>query len=459
MSFSTSNHPNSEKNLGKWNARDTGDIVRRTKTSCRIRKGSKRRIVQATDGGARPQLTSHNFKNSSESFADVKTVAPFMNFKSAIKGRNQLEGYDSYILSPETLYGVDCDDLCFISDQRLAMVDDWMSRNPVSLVRSPSTSGKKTLSVRLQKYLERKGRTVINLTARDIRQYGADKDLNSFNCFWYKYAGRTWSDCFNCKEPTDVFINDVESLYQCADFFWRMIEHQMQSPSSNPLLRVQLLGTYGEMPIALPPVLDLKTYACGVMNMIQWLTILMDARSTFPVDDANPIISQIVRNFERSGLLLRLKRVIAAGFNLLLHCIADSFFRTKDTNFVNFLTQKWLIAARKVIPLQAKMNFNVGLTFGSTGFLRVFISFVNWGVEVIQEGELIPEYAKWLTEREVADVSGPLRQWAIVEFRRKSRRKCEPKSNHWHVLYDDDCKNITIEYGNGVNLRVNLRGT
>ncbi|KAF8987431.1 hypothetical protein BDQ17DRAFT_1435646 [Cyathus striatus] len=111
------------------------------------------------------------------------------------------------------------------------------------------------------------------------------------------------------------------------------------------------------------------------------------------------------------------------------------------------------------IPIPAKLSPNMGPSFGSTGFLQFFISDVNWGVEVTQEDERMPEYARWVIEREGGDgsVTGPFQQWAIIEFRRKSRKKFELKPNYWYVLYDDRCKRVTIKYGTRVNLHVNLR--
>jgi hypothetical protein len=145
-----------------------------------------------------------------------------------------------------TLFGEGRDQLCYISVERLAMFDSWMTEYPIGLLRSPPRSGKTTLADILGDYLCNKGNTVVSISMLNLQTLDGKKDAEAFDAYWKESgAEMTWTACVECKTPTDVLIDEAQVLYGSVTFFWNKIKYIKQRKSYYPYLRVLFLSMYG----------------------------------------------------------------------------------------------------------------------------------------------------------------------------------------------------------------------
>jgi hypothetical protein len=147
-----------------------------------------------------------------------------------------------------------------ISLERLKFFDDWMSQNPIGLLRSPPASGKTTLSTKLESFLRARGRNVINISLLRI----STAEINShhgFNAYWTRNCAKSWEACMNGNRQLDIIIDEAQVLYpQEPPFFWNDLKRLNQqitldlTRGGHPRIRVLLLSMYGE-----PSGQDIKT--------------------------------------------------------------------------------------------------------------------------------------------------------------------------------------------------------
>ncbi|KAF0501901.1 crinkler family protein [Gigaspora margarita] len=159
----------------------------------------------------------------------------------------------------------------------------------------------------------------------------------SFDSFWKEQVGETWTNCLQCKTPTDVLIDEAQILYGKATFFWTAIKSLQDRPNSN--LRMMLLSMYSDcptinggshyIPVKFGHVLGMEQLrheydelvenhyftAIERTRVFDWVMNLeltndnynflrntyykVDANSTFIVDP----LDEIARKFKRSGLI------------------------------------------------------------------------------------------------------------------------------------------------------------
>ncbi|CAB4476615.1 unnamed protein product [Rhizophagus irregularis] len=117
---------------------------------------------------------------------------------------------------------------------------------------------------------------------------------------------------------------------------------------------------------------------------------------------------------------------------------------------------EWFRTAKTVIPENASVSSDVGGSFGSVGFLDFYVDNGHcWGVELIREGEKLKEHAKRF-ESDGIYAEIPLKQWAILDFRRNTKQVIMPKKNFWYVLYSDDYKTVIIKRKDCDDIKLNL---
>ncbi|RUP45803.1 hypothetical protein BC936DRAFT_147715 [Jimgerdemannia flammicorona] len=152
----------------------------------------------------------------------------------------------------KTYSGEGVDELCHISDQRMAKIDARLTETVVNLLRSPPASGKTTLSQLLKIYLEGKHRKVVRISMLNLAVGNSLslKDEINFDAFWTRLVGESWTDLLNCKMPTDVIIDEAQILYGTrVPFFWAGLK-ELKAEKSNPNLRVFLLSMYDNQQVA-----------------------------------------------------------------------------------------------------------------------------------------------------------------------------------------------------------------
>ncbi|GBC46001.2 P-loop containing nucleoside triphosphate hydrolase [Rhizophagus irregularis DAOM 181602=DAOM 197198] len=117
---------------------------------------------------------------------------------------------------------------------------------------------------------------------------------------------------------------------------------------------------------------------------------------------------------------------------------------------------EWFRTAKTVIPENASVSSDVGGSFGSVGFLDFYVDNGHcWGVELTREGEKLKEHAKRF-ESDGIYAEIPLKQWAILDFRRNTKQVIMPKKNFWYVLYSDDYKTVIIKRKDCDDIKLNL---
>ncbi|PKC55118.1 hypothetical protein RhiirA1_446908 [Rhizophagus irregularis] len=119
---------------------------------------------------------------------------------------------------------------------------------------------------------------------------------------------------------------------------------------------------------------------------------------------------------------------------------------------------EWFRTAKTVIPENASVSSDVGGSFGSVGFLDFYVDNGHcWGVELTREGEKLKKHAeRFESDGIYAEI--PLKQWAILDFRRNTKQVIMPKKNFWYVLYSDDYKTVIIKRKDCDDIKLNLQG-
>ena len=120
---------------------------------------------------------------------------------------------------------------------------------------------------------------------------------------------------------------------------------------------------------------------------------------------------------------------------------------------------EWFCIAKIVVPENVSVSSNVGLAFGSVGFLDFYVDYGHcWGIELTCEGEKLNEHAKQFEGGGIyTDI--PLNQWAILDFKKKKKNVRVPKQNFWYIiLYSEDYKNVTIKRKDCIDLNITLKG-
>ncbi|RUS29082.1 hypothetical protein BC938DRAFT_481083 [Jimgerdemannia flammicorona] len=168
-------------------------------------------------------------------------VGPASNIMACVKKLN--EAYHK---------GDGVDDLCYISDDRLDMIDGHLTDKVVDLLRSPPASGKTTLSHLLKDYLEKmyiKVRKVVRISMLKLAGE-ALQDATSFDSFWEndEDVNESWTNLLSSKVPTDIIIDEAQILYGAnVPFFWEALKTikaesgRRKKDKGIPKLRVLLL--------------------------------------------------------------------------------------------------------------------------------------------------------------------------------------------------------------------------
>lgn len=119
---------------------------------------------------------------------------------------------------------------------------------------------------------------------------------------------------------------------------------------------------------------------------------------------------------------------------------------------------EWFRTAKTVVPENASVSSDVGSSFGSVGFLDFYVdNGYCWGVELTREGEKLNEHAKRFEDGgRYTDI--PLNQWAILDFRRNTKKVKAPKQNFWYILYSDNYRDITIKRKDCDDINLILQG-
>ncbi|CAG8556950.1 38936_t:CDS:2 [Gigaspora margarita] len=132
-----------------------------------------------------------------------------------------------------------------ISEERLSEFNRQWNLCPIILLRSPPASGKTTFVKWVELHNKNKGRVVRRISMTDmVIVSGYMENNESFDSFWKEQVGETWTNCLQCKTPTDVLINEAQILYAKATFFWTAIKSLQDRPNSN--LRVMLFSMYSD---------------------------------------------------------------------------------------------------------------------------------------------------------------------------------------------------------------------
>ncbi|CAG8566911.1 9009_t:CDS:2 [Ambispora leptoticha] len=104
----------------------------------------------------------------------------------------------------------------------------------------------------------------------------------------------------------------------------------------------------------------------------------------------------------------------------------------------------WYRTATNVVPVEASISADVGPVFGSAGFLDFYVNKnFCWGIELTREGDRLKEHAQRFEGGDYADI--PLKDWAIIDFRHRTKQVSELKRNFWYVLYEDNYEYVTIK--------------
>ncbi|CAG8602594.1 281_t:CDS:2, partial [Paraglomus occultum] len=137
------------------------------------------------------------------------------------------------------------DSLMVISPHRLKMIDDFMTENRFSLLRSPPYTGKTTLGVALRDYFLALNHEAIYVSLAGINGEEACFKKILFQDYWKEKVGFTWDEIIQWTEPTEIIIDEAQIIYRdCAPFFWGSLKEIMTNSWKNPTLRVLLLATY-----------------------------------------------------------------------------------------------------------------------------------------------------------------------------------------------------------------------
>ena len=122
-----------------------------------------------------------------------------------------------------------------ISEDRLSEFDQQWNKHKIILLRSPPASGKTIFLERLELYSKKKkGRVVRRISMTAVERMEA----KSIDDFWKEVAGEPWSSFRTCTVPTDILIDEAQTFYGKANFFWRDIKGLVDH--ANPNLRVLL---------------------------------------------------------------------------------------------------------------------------------------------------------------------------------------------------------------------------
>ena len=222
-----------------------------------------------------------------------------------------------------------------------------------------------------------------------------------------------------------------------------------------------------------------------------------DSASTFRVDLDDRGFAESVAKFVRSGL------VTHAGNNrmqfaapLMRIVLGQRLFtaqltitdKPRDTDFYAFLRlsiqrmrpsvlrksmshgsgadaalyermwqMEWYRAASSAVPENVTISPDVGPVFGSSGFLDFYVNGAyQWGVELSREGQKMKDHAKRFAEHG-AYTDIPLKQWAIIDFRHRTKTVSSFLPNFWHALYTDDFRTITLRCKDQEDIVLTLR--
>ncbi|CAG8648725.1 10516_t:CDS:10, partial [Ambispora leptoticha] len=274
------------------------------------------------------------------------------------------------------------DKLAFISNDRLASFDQWMTKNPFSLLRSPPASGKTTLASLLQQYLTSLGRTVVHISMLSMQELITDMDAVAFDAFWKFHAGLTWTDCTTCESPINVLIDEAQILYGGVSFFWTALKRLMNPRFTNPYLRV-LLSMYGDAgvvtdtistatPIEFSATLGLDDLRMTRDEYDQLVTKFIEA-SVFPILIPSKVCDAIFSaTHGHAGIIRRMLDFLGGQYrrglrrqNEMLRYLVSPGFRNaiENTRAFNWL-REWKPAREEVLFLrQALYEMDFESTF------------------------------------------------------------------------------------------------
>ncbi|CAG8453033.1 4396_t:CDS:1, partial [Paraglomus occultum] len=137
------------------------------------------------------------------------------------------------------------DSLMVISPCRLKMIDEFMTANRFSLLRSPPYTGKTTLGVVLRDYFLALNHKAVYISLAGMAGKETRFNENLFQHYWKERVGHTWDEIIRWTEPTEIIIDEAQIIYgDCAPFFWGDLKELMSTPWENITLRVLLLATY-----------------------------------------------------------------------------------------------------------------------------------------------------------------------------------------------------------------------
>ena len=118
---------------------------------------------------------------------------------------------------------------------------------------------------------------------------------------------------------------------------------------------------------------------------------------------------------------------------------------------------EWYWSATGACPIGATVSVDVGAVFGPVGFLDFYVNGdLCWGVELMREGVKLRQHAQRFEDDGIyANI--PLKDWAILDFRRESKAVVQVKPKFWHVCYADDYTKVTVKRHGWPDKVLNLR--
>ncbi|CAB4442675.1 unnamed protein product [Rhizophagus irregularis] len=151
---------------------------------------------------------------------------------------------DKELTTEDTSYeGADA--FAFISEGRLGVIDQALTRGRVVLLRSPPSSGKTTLAYLLKKYLQSRNpdEEVISISMLLLnRPEVALSDVDLFDQYWTQQTGKSWSECIGSNRPITILIDEAHMIYPYADeFFWNSIKAIMDPSHASDVVTIRIL--------------------------------------------------------------------------------------------------------------------------------------------------------------------------------------------------------------------------
>lgn len=272
--------------------------------------------------------------------------------------------------------------------------------------------------------------------------------------------------CHNYRDgpvATMTILRDLTSadfkinLTTTRAFHW--IENWNPSPIETELLRRILLLYDAESCVSVDLIADSATYnfvRTGILTMV-------DNKFQFSA----PIMRMILihRLFTAPGGSLRSESISFQEFLIrTIERMDPSMLQTslglgQTSRLLERTWQMgWYKAATTAVPSHATVSADVGAIFGSVGYLDFYVNGdLNWGIELLREGDRMKQYAKRFIEDGAYAVI-PLKEWVIIDFRHHSKAVQDPQPNFLYALYEDDYNIITLKQLGHADQKLVLRG-